>query len=40
MTNKKKYQAPAFKVIKLKSRPRLCSGSPGPADEGENPDPG
>ncbi len=27
MTNKKKYQAPAFEVIKLKSRPRLLEGS-------------
>jgi hypothetical protein len=32
MTNKKKYQAPAFKVIKLKSLSNLLCGSV-PADE-------
>ena len=42
MTNKKKYQAPAFEVIKLKSRPRLLEGSPTAGNTGEgddNPDP-
>ena len=29
MTNKKKYQAPAFEVIKLKSLPRLLNDSDG-----------
>ena len=33
MTNKKKYQVPAFEVIKLKSLSRLCCGSPDPAEE-------
>lgn len=37
MTNKKKYQAPAFIVIKMKSLPRLCSGSIKPAEE-DNPE--
>ena len=38
MTNKKKYQAPAFEVIKLKSLPRLLDDSV-PAEGGDNPDP-
>lgn len=33
MTNKKKYQAPAFKVIKLKSLPCLNQTSLDPADD-------
>ena len=33
MTSKKKYQVPAFEVIKLKSLSRLCCGSPDPAEE-------
>ena len=47
MTNKKKYQAPAFEVIKMKSLSRLCCGSPDPAvdpskdpDSDPSPDPG
>ena len=35
MTNKKKYQAPAFEVIKLKSRPRLLDGSPTAVEDGD-----
>ena len=33
MTNKKKYQAPAFEVIKLKSLPCLNTTSLDPAEE-------
>ena len=41
MTNKKKYQAPAFEVIKMKSLPCLNPSSPGgdPFNPGEDPEP-
>ena len=36
MTNKKKYQAPAFEVIKLKSQPCLQEASiPAEGDNGD-----
>ncbi len=36
MTNKKKYQAPAFKVIKLKSLSNLLCGSPTADEDGKD----
>ena len=36
MTNKKKYQAPAFKVIKLKSRHCLLDNSPTADEDGKD----
>ena len=39
MTNKKKYQAPAFEVIKLKSQSHILCGSDGPPAEGDQGDP-
>jgi hypothetical protein len=39
MTNKKKYQAPAFEVIKLKSQPCLQNNSPTAVDPGKDPGP-
>ena len=35
MTNKKKYQAPAFEVIKLKSLPRLLNDSTTADEDGD-----
>ena len=37
MTNKKKYQAPAFEVIKLKSLPCLLNDSDTAGDSGSDP---
>ena len=37
MTNKKKYQAPAFEVIKMKSLP--CLNQTSPFDPAVDPDP-
>ena len=39
MTNKKKYQAPAFVVIKLKSQPCLLNDSDTEGDSGKDPYP-
>ena len=39
MTNKKKYQAPAFEVIKLKSQSLILSGSPTADNPDKDPDP-
>ena len=36
MTNKKKYQAPAFEVIKLKSRHCLLQNSPNAGETGDS----
>ena len=38
MTNKKKYKAPAFKVIKLKSQPCLLNDSTTAVEDGEEQD--
>ena len=36
MTNNKKYQAPAFEVIKLKSQSHILCGSKNADEDGDN----